>query len=121
MRALKLTRTVVMIAGCLRPQSWTTLRKRVAYNIYRSYVTTMLFIFAMAQLLDMILIIDNTDDFIDNLNMLLVSSASCYKTFLMRANEEKIVELINILDEEPFKPLDQSEIKIRRKFDQIIR
>lgn len=75
----------------------------------------------MVQFLDMILIIDNPDDFSDNLNMILTATASCYKMFIMWISYEKVSALINSLNEEPFKPLDQNEMKIQGKFERIIR
>ncbi|XP_032691026.1 uncharacterized protein LOC116853856 [Odontomachus brunneus] len=121
MHVLKLTCTIVMIAGCLRPQSWTSLPKRVAYNIYRLYVISMLYTFSMTQFLDMVLVIDNAEDFTDNLNMMITVTAACYKMFLMWISYEDVAALINKLNEEPFKPLDRSEMEIRQKFDHIIR
>lgn len=121
MRVLKLTRVIVMIAGCLRPQSWTSRPKRVAYNICRLYIISMLYVFSMAQILDVILIIDNPDDFCDTLNMMLTSSAACYKICIMWMNYDKMAALIDSLNEEPFTPLDQSEMEIREKFENIIR
>ncbi|XP_018374326.1 PREDICTED: putative odorant receptor 85d [Trachymyrmex cornetzi] len=36
MHILKLTRTIVIVAGCFRPLSWTSLFKQTVYNIYRN-------------------------------------------------------------------------------------
>ncbi|XP_025074597.1 odorant receptor 46a-like [Pogonomyrmex barbatus] len=121
MHILKLTRTIVIITGCFRPLSWTSLFKRTIYNIYRLYVISMLYTSSMSQFMDIILNVDNPDDFTDNLNMMLTMSASCYKMFIVWLNYENIVALINCLIEEPFKPLDLSEMKIRRQYDKIIR
>ncbi|XP_011882835.1 PREDICTED: odorant receptor 46a, isoform A-like isoform X2 [Vollenhovia emeryi] len=52
---------------------------------------------------------------------MLTTSVACYKTFIMWLNYENIVALINYLTEEPFKPLDSDEIKIRQQYDNIIR
>ncbi|KAL0116260.1 hypothetical protein PUN28_011237 [Cardiocondyla obscurior] len=121
MHILKLTYTIVMISGCFRPQSWTSLFKRTVYNIYRLYVITMLYTFTILQIMDIILYVDNPDDFTNNINMMLTILASCYKIFIMCLNYENIVALINYLTEEPFKPLDTNEMKIRRQYDKIIR
>ncbi|CAL1676372.1 unnamed protein product [Lasius platythorax] len=121
MQVLKLTCTIVMIAGCFRPLSWTSLFKRTVYNIYRLYVTSMLFFFSISQFMDIVLNVDNADDFTDTLNMMLTSSAACYKILIMWFNYERVSTLINYLTEEPFKPLDSGEMEIRRQFDRIIR
>ncbi|XP_071631675.1 putative odorant receptor 85d [Temnothorax longispinosus] len=120
MDILKLTRKIVMITGCFRPLSWTSLFKQTVYNIYRVYVISMLFFFSMSQFMDIVLNVDNPDDFTNNLNMMLTSSAACYKLFIVWLNYEKIAALINCLNEVPFKPLNLDEIKIRRQYDKII-
>ncbi|XP_072754209.1 uncharacterized protein [Anoplolepis gracilipes] len=121
MQVLKLTCAIVMIAGCFRPLSWTSLFKRTVYNIYRLYVISMLFFFSMAQFLDIILNADNADDMTDTLNMLLTSSAACYKVFIMWFNYERVSILINCLTKEPFAPMDPGEMEIRQQFDKMIR
>ncbi|XP_071631658.1 odorant receptor 46a-like isoform X2 [Temnothorax longispinosus] len=121
MHILKLTYTIVTISGCFRPQSWTSLFKRTVYNIYRLYVIIMLYTFTIFQIMDLVLYVDNTNDFTNNLNMMLTVSISCYKVLIMCLNYENIVALINYLTEEPFKPLDSDEMKIRRRYDKLIR
>nr|XP_012230606.1 PREDICTED: odorant receptor 46a, isoform A-like [Linepithema humile] len=75
----------------------------------------------MAQLMDIILNVDNADDFTNNLNMMLTSSAACYKMFIMWLNYDKVAALISCLTEEPFKPLDPGEMRIRQQFNQTTR
>jgi len=81
----------------------------------------MLYFFSTWQFMDIVLNVDNPYDFTNNLNMLLTSSAACYKIFIVWLNYEKIAALINCLIEEPFKPLNLSETKIQRQYDKIIR
>ncbi|XP_077264619.1 odorant receptor 46a-like isoform X2 [Temnothorax americanus] len=121
MRILKLTCTIFMIAGCFRPQSWTSLFKRTVYNVYRLYVISMLYAFTLSQVIDVVMNTDNPNDFTDNLNKSLTVSVSCYKIFIAWLSCKNIAGLINYLTEEPFKPLDLGEIKIRRQYDKIIR
>ncbi|XP_014470127.1 PREDICTED: uncharacterized protein LOC106742051 [Dinoponera quadriceps] len=121
MRVLKLTFMIVIFAGCFRPLSWLSRFKRAAYNIYRILIITFLYTFASLQFMDIVLNVDNPDDFIDNLYMMLNVSVSGYKLFIMWVNYEDIVDIINSLTKEPFKPLDSGEMEIRRKFDALIR
>lgn len=121
MQSLKFTYTIVMIAGCFRPSSWMSPFKNTIYIIYRLYIISMLYTFTMLQLMDIVLNVDNADDFTSNLNMMLTTSAACYKIFIMWISYENVATLINSLTEEPFKPLDSDEIKICRHFDKIIR
>lgn len=71
--------------------------------------------------MDIVLNVDNPDDFTDALYMMLNVFVSGYKLFIMWINYEDIITIIKSLDEEPFKPLDSGEMKIRRKFDELIR
>ncbi|XP_071631653.1 uncharacterized protein [Temnothorax longispinosus] len=121
MRILKLTCTIFMIAGCFRPQSWTSLFKRTIYNVYRLYVISMLYAFTLSQVIDVVMNTDNPNDFTDNLNKSLTVSVSCYKIFIAWLSYKNIAALINYLTEEPFKPLDLGEMKIRKQYDKIIR
>jgi threonine/homoserine efflux transporter RhtA len=121
MQPLRLSHAIIMIAGCFRPLSWTSSFKRVIYNAYRLYIIGMVYTFVMLQLMDIALNVRNPDEFTDNLKMALMSSAACYKAIAMWINYENITILINYIIEEPFKPLDQNEINIRKQFDKIIR
>lgn len=121
MYILKLTSIIVMIAGCFRPLSWTSLFKRTVYNIYRLYVISMLYFFSMLQFMDIVLNVNNPDVFTNTLNMMCTSSTACYKMFIVWLNYEEIAALISCHSEEPFKPLDLGEMKIRQQYDKIIR
>ncbi|EZA58604.1 ObirOr5-E9 [Ooceraea biroi] len=120
MHILKLTFMIVMSVGCFRPPSWTSLFRRVVYNIYRIFIITILYIFAFLQFMDIVLNVDNPDDFTNNSYMMLNVSVSGYKLLIMWMNYKNIAALISKFTEEPFKPLDLSEMEIRRKFDKLI-
>lgn len=82
---------------------------------------SMLYIFATLQFMDILLNVDNPNDFTDTLNMMMNLFAACCKIFLMYLNYEKIAALINCLTEVPFKPLNLDEMEIRRQYEKIIR
>lgn len=121
MRVLKLTFMLVMLTGCFRPLSWLSRFKRIIYNIYRILIFTVMYTFVMLQLVDVVLNVDNADDFTDGLYMMLNGFVSSCKLLIMWRNYEDIVIIINRLTEEPFKPLDSGEMEIRQKFDMLIR
>lgn len=120
MHVLKLTYIIVAIAGCFRPKSWTSFFKRTVYNIYRLYVISLIYSVTISEFVDITLYIDNTVDFTNNLNMMLNMSTACYKMLIMCLNYENMTALINYLTEEPFKPLDSDELKIRQQYDKKI-
>jgi len=121
MHVLKFTFLIVTFVGCFRPLSWTSLFKCTIYNLYRIFIITILYIFAFLQFMDILLNVDNPDDFINILYMALNVFVSGFKLLIMWLNYESVTILIITLNEEPFKPLDLGEMKIRKKFDKLIR
>ncbi|KAF3054552.1 Odorant receptor 008 [Nylanderia fulva] len=121
MHVLNLTFSIVTFVGCFRPLSWTSLFKRVIYNLYRSFIITLLYTFVFLQFLDIVFNVDNPDDFTDNLYMMLNVSVSGYKLLIMWINYTNVAILINKLNEQPFKPQDLGELEIRQKYDKLIR
>ncbi|XP_012527647.2 odorant receptor 46a [Monomorium pharaonis] len=121
MHVLKFTFLIVTFVGCFRPLSWTSLFKRVIYNLYRIFIIIILYIFAFLQFMDITLNVDNPDDFTNILYMALNVSVSGYKLLIMWLNYKSVTTLIIKLNEEPFKPMNTDELKIRQKFDKIIR
>ncbi|XP_071631630.1 odorant receptor 10-like isoform X2 [Temnothorax longispinosus] len=94
MQVLEFTLKILTVVGCWPPDSWTTLCKRTVYNIYTTFVVLLLCTFLLFQLLDIILNVDNTDDFTDTFYFMLAMK--------------------------PFIPLEADEIEIRHKFDRTI-
>jgi len=121
MNVLQFTFFIVTFVGCFRPLSWTSLLERIIYNLYRIFIITILYTFVFLQFMDIILNVDNPDDFTNILYMALNVSVSGYKLLIMWLNYESVTTLITILNEEPFKPLDLGEMEIRQKFDKLIR
>lgn len=74
----------------------------------------------MSQFLDLILIVDNADDFTDNFYMLLAMIVSCFKMFSLLINHSNIALLTDILRKKPCKPIESDEVEIRQKFDKLI-
>lgn len=109
-----------MIVGCWPPSSWTSAYKRAMYHAYTAFIIVVLYTFTVAQLLDIILNVDNPDDFSENLYIMLGMVISCCKMTGLRINQKNIKILTNILEEKPFVPLEADEIQIRHKFEQTI-
>ena len=120
MPILKFTLTVLAVAGCWRPTSWTSLFKHMIYNAYTASMIITLYTFAMTQIMELILRADNADTIGDALFNALISLLACYKAIAMRINHNSITMLISNLVEKPFKPVDLSENMIREKFDKRI-
>jgi len=75
----------------------------------------------LPQLMDIILNVDNPDDFTDTFYIMLAMVIACCKMFSLLLNRKNIEMLTDALIEKPFRPLESDEIKIRQKYDNIIR
>ncbi|XP_018337035.1 PREDICTED: odorant receptor 46a-like [Trachymyrmex septentrionalis] len=117
MRVLDSTFKFLTICGCWRPDSWTSSCKRVIYHTHTFFVLVLINTFTLSQLLDIILTVDNADDFTDNFYMLLAMIVSCCKMLSMLINRKNIALLTNILTERPCRPLEPEEMEIHNKFD----
>ncbi|XP_025074598.1 uncharacterized protein LOC112552785 [Pogonomyrmex barbatus] len=117
MPVLKFTLTVLAVAGCWRPTSWTSLFRHIIYNAYTASIILILYIFAITQIMEMVLNADDSDTFGDALFNALISLLACYKAIIIRINHDNITILIDNLIEKPFKPMDIDENIIREKFD----
>ncbi|XP_025265983.1 odorant receptor Or1-like [Camponotus floridanus] len=120
MSVMKFTLTILAIAGCWRPFSWTSLIKHALYNAYTLLIISFLYSFTFTQFMDLILNVDNPDDFTSTLFTMLTMCVSCYKIFSMWMNHENIATLIQALTMGLFKPVVPVEIEIQRKFDKMI-
>lgn len=117
MSVLKFSLTVLAVAGCWRPTSWTSPFRNIMYNAYTLSVILILYTFAITQVMELILNADDSDTFGDALFNVIISLLACYKTIVIRKSHENIVTLINTFTETPFKPLDLNENMILEKFN----
>lgn len=111
---------ILMVAGCRPPVSWTSLCKQTIYNAYTIFVSLLLFTFMLAQLMDIIMNVDNANDFTNTLYVMMALMNACCKMVSLVMNRKNIEILIEKLIEKPFRPLESDEIEIRQKFDNII-
>ncbi|XP_036139544.1 putative odorant receptor 71a [Monomorium pharaonis] len=116
---LKFTLTVLAVAGCWRPISWTSLFKYIIYDAYTALIILILYTFAITQVMGLILNPDS-ETFGDALFNSVISLLACYKAIILRRNHDSITILIDNLVEKPFKPIDLNESIIREKFDKRI-
>ncbi|XP_011640456.1 odorant receptor 4-like [Pogonomyrmex barbatus] len=120
MRVLGLTLKILTSCGCWIPDSWTSPYKRVLYYAYTGFIFVLINTFTLSQFLDLVLIVDNADEFTDNFYILIAMMISCSKMFSLLINRNNIALLIEILRKKSCKPLELDELEIRQKFDKII-
>jgi len=120
MQVLKFTLKILTVVGCWPPNSWTSLCKRTIYNVYTISIILLLFTFMLPQLMDIVLNVNNANDFTDTFYIMLAIIISCCKMVGLLINRNNIGILTNILTQKPFIPLEADEIEIRQKFDKTI-
>ncbi|XP_018337036.1 PREDICTED: odorant receptor Or1-like [Trachymyrmex septentrionalis] len=70
--------------------------------------------------MDLIIIVDNSNDFTDNFYVLLAMIVSCCKMLALLMNRCNIEMLIKTLMRKPFRPVEPDEMKIQQKFEKLI-
>ncbi|KYN50398.1 hypothetical protein ALC57_00035, partial [Trachymyrmex cornetzi] len=120
MNVLTFTFKILTICGCWPPYSWTTRYKRIIYDVYTVLIVLLINTFTLSQLMDLILTVDNADDFSENFYVMLAMFVSCCKMFSLLRNRNNIAMLIDILMKKPCRPIEHDEIEIRQKFDKIV-
>lgn len=121
MSILVLTFKILTSCGCWIPNSWTnSFYRRLMYHVYTIFILLLINTFTLSQFLDIILTVDNPDDFMDNFYMLLAMIVSCFKMFSLLINRSNIAMLTDILMKGPCRPLEPAEIEIRQRFDKLI-
>lgn len=120
MQVMRIPLKILTIAGCSPPNTWSSLCKRAMYNAYAILLSLLLLTFMLPQVLDIVLNVDNADDFTDNFYVMLAMVLACSKMLFLQLNRKNIETLTNALIEKPFRPLEPSEIEIQQRFDNII-
>ncbi|XP_048267493.1 odorant receptor 46a-like [Bombus terrestris] len=120
MHTLRWTFALFTLTGIIRPSTWKYLWKRVLYDVYTIVVLLLLFSFETSLILDLVINVDNQDDFSENLYVTLVLFSSCCKALVLLIYRGNIEILMGVLLEKPFAPVNDEEIEIRTKFEERI-
>lgn len=75
----------------------------------------------LTQLMDMILVVDNMDDFVTINIMFLTSVATLCKATTAVIRRDQIIDLTKMLQEEPCKACNEEEVAIQTRYDRLIR
>lgn len=120
MRVLGFTLVICAFAGCWQPLSWTSLLKSIAYKIYAMFLASALYMFSMSQFMNIVVNVEDSEEFIDALYMMLTVLVAAYKQTYMWMDRKNIMKKIDQLSERPFAPCESQEVTIQRKFDKMI-
>lgn len=119
MRVMRFPLKVLVVAGCWTPDTWP-LYKRAMYNVYTIFVCLLLLTFMVPQFMDLLLNVDNPDDFTDTFYIMLAMVIACCKMFGLLLNRKNIEMLIDSLVTNPFRPLGSDEVAIQQKFEDTV-
>ncbi|CAD6242141.1 GSCOCT00014174001.2-RA-CDS, partial [Cotesia congregata] len=106
---------ILTCIGVWRPVEWQGW-KCVLYDAYSWFVVITNFAFSLSQFLDILLVRTSINELTNNLTMLLVMVTACGKIVGILFNRNEILEILRSLEEKPFKPRDQFEEDIRKKY-----
>ncbi|XP_018374987.1 PREDICTED: odorant receptor 4-like [Trachymyrmex cornetzi] len=120
MRVLKFTLLVCAFAGCWQPVSWTSLFKHIIYKTYAMFLVSSLYIFSISQFMNIVLNVENSDEFTDSLYMMLTVFVAGYKQVYMWIDRKNIMMIINVLNEKPFAACETQEWRIQQKFEKMV-
>ncbi|XP_044577571.1 odorant receptor 2a-like [Cotesia glomerata] len=111
---------ILTCIGVWRPVEWQGW-KCVLYDAYSRFVVITNFAFSLSQFLGVLLVRTSINELTNNMSMLLVMVTACGKIVGILFNRNEILEILRSLEEKPFKPRDQFEEDIRKKYIHISR
>jgi len=121
MQTLSLNFLIYTFGGVWRPIEWCSNQAKMLYSTYTVFVLSLLYFYVLTHFMDIVLIVDNVDDFASNSLMFLTIVAVCCKATLVVVRRNAIINLVQILLKHPYKFQDADEMAIQRKFDEFIR
>ncbi|XP_011705251.1 PREDICTED: uncharacterized protein LOC105460496, partial [Wasmannia auropunctata] len=121
MQILSFNFLIYTFAGIWRPVEWLSNGAKLLYNIFTSVVLFLEYFLVLSQFMDILLVIDNIDDFTTNsLIFASIVTVTC-KATLVVIRRDAISNLIQDLLTAPCKPQNGDEKMIQTKFDEFIR
>lgn len=121
MQLFSLNFLIYTVGGVWRPIEWSSNVAKLLYNIFTFIILVLIYFLMLAQFMDILLIVDNIDDFATNILMFLTIVAVTCKATIVVVRRNAIIKLVQILLESPCKPRNEDEMTIQRKFDKFIR
>ncbi|KYN07124.1 Putative odorant receptor 13a [Cyphomyrmex costatus] len=121
MQILSLNFLLYTITGLWRPIEWSSKCFKSLYSVY-TFLTMYLFTyFLLTHLMYIIFVVDNVEDLASCCSIFLGTITLFCKATIVIIRRDKIINLIEILQEEPCKACNEEEINIQMKFDRLIR
>ncbi|EFN79917.1 Odorant receptor 46a, isoform A [Harpegnathos saltator] len=109
------------MGGVWRPVEWTSSCAKLLNNVFGFCTIVPIYFLMLTQLMNLVFMVDNVDDFITNSLMFMTILAICCKATTAMVRRDVIIDLVQTLSREPCKPQDADELAIQTKFDVFIR
>lgn len=109
------------VGGVWRPVEWSSNVAKLLYSVFTSTILVLLYFLMLTQFMDILLVVDNIDDFATNTLMFLTIVAVTCKATIVVVRRNAIIKLVQTLLTAPCKPRDENEMAIQRKFNKFIR
>jgi len=109
------------IGGVWMPIEWSSNIAKLLYNVFTTIVLILIYFLMITQFMDIILVVDNIDDFATNTLMFLTVVVVTCKATVVVVRRDAIINLVQVLLTTPCKPRDEDEMTIQTKFDKFIR
>ncbi|CAK9820172.1 Odorant receptor 94b [Anthophora quadrimaculata] len=117
---LKWTLKVLTFCGYFRPVSWTSPRRKFLYNVYTIFVVIILITSFISQILDIVFNVETQEELSDNFCITFSALNSLGKLSSLLLGRKMILNLIDMLQSDPLRPLNKEEMEIRSRHDRII-
>lgn len=121
MQLLSFNFLMYSLTGIWRPVKWSSSCVKLMYNAFTVCTIIQLYFLVLTQFMDLIFIVDNIDDFTNNSLLLVSIIAVCCKATVVVLRRSAIMNLVEMLLRDPYKPRDEVELAIQARFDKFIR
>lgn len=109
------------MGGVWRPIEWSSNCAKLLYNVFTILIIVAMYFLMLTQFMDIVLIVDNMDDFAINSLMFMTIVGVCCKATVAVVRRNAIIDLVQMLLKDPCKPRNEAEVAIQMKFDEFIR
>lgn len=110
---------MLIISGCEQPEFLKYSNVRFLYNAYTFLVVFLVHAFLLGEIFDLILTVENQEDFSDNIYLTLAMIVTSSKICSLLKNKKQIASLMELLQKDPFSPSTAEEEEICAKSDRI--
>lgn len=121
MQILSLNFLLYTLSGIWRPIEWSSNCSKLLYSLFTFFSIYSLIFLGVTQLLDIIFIVDNIKEYATNSLLFLSVISVLFKVYAIIIRRDRIINIIEILQEKPCKANNEEEIDIQINFNRIIR